>query len=93
MVREYLQKLQDLQLRAFDKGINMEISTRRQDAYGGPWIVARMNLEGCDFCKEPEEMHPDVYINYWEFQTPDENRAHFDEKLKVYEEFIKKHGK
>ena len=93
MIREYLQKLQDLQLRAFDKGINMEISTRQDDSNGGPWIVARMNLEGCDFCNETKDMHPDAYINYYDFDSPDGNRARFDERLKVYEEFIKKHGK
>lgn len=92
MVREYLMKLQDLQLRAFDKGINMEIGTRRNNT-GEQWIVSRMNLEDCDFCNEPDEMHPDVYINYWDFYSPKQNRARFDEMLKVYEEFIKKHGK
>lgn len=93
MIREYLKKLQDLQLKAFDKGINMKITTRQGDAEGDPWIVARMNLEGCDFCNEPDEMHPDVYINYYDFNSPAGNRARFDKMLKVYEEFIEKHGK
>lgn len=90
MIREYLKKLQDLQLRALDKGINMEINTRHTEK---TWLVSRMNLEGCDFPNEPDVMHPNLYFSVYEFETADENRARLDEQLKIYEQFIEKYGK
>ena len=90
MIREYLKKLQDLQLRALDKGMNMEINTRHTES---AWLVARMNLEDCDFVNEPDVMHPNLFFSVYEFETADETRARFDDQLKIYEQFIEKYGK
>lgn len=48
-MRKLLFELQKIQRNAFDKGFNVEISTRDTDKEE-PWIVGYVNKEGTNFC-------------------------------------------
>lgn len=81
MYRDYLVRLQALQLFAFDNGVNMQIQNRGGD--NGPWIFIVLNNEGVsnykDFC-----IH-----TFWEFYSDEENIRDFENEMTKIEETIK----
>ena len=91
LIREYLDKLQKLQMKAFDKRINMEITTRREENGNRPWLVAGMNMEGIDFITAPNEEQPYLILCVWDFLSEEGMREAFDKKLAIFENFIETH--
>ncbi len=80
-MRENLVRLQELQLKAFDSGLNMELSTRSVD--GDPWIIGHIKEEGTSFFAKDEFFRFECY-SFWEDET---NAA----KIEAAERFIKEH--
>ena len=79
-MRENLVRLQALQLKAYDSGLNMEIGTR--DTMGDPWITGHIVKEGESF------INGDFFrIECYSFWKDETNAA----KIEAAERFIKKH--
>ena len=89
MIREYLLKLQALQLKAFDKGINMHLGTRQSD---GPWLVVHMYMEDVDLTNTPDKEQPFLILSVWDFVSESEMRKKLDEDVALLENFIETHG-
>lgn len=88
MILEYLKKLQALQIKAFEKGLNMEIRTR-ETITDDPWLTGHINIEGCGFVNDEEgTTYRYFYLNSYDFQTEEENRIRLDAELKKIEDFI-----
>lgn len=89
--RSQLYRLQELQRKAFDAGLNMEINTRMTDT-DTPWIVGRINEEGADLVNDKEGT---VYLYFYiydnrDFWTKEKNIAEWEAEFNKIEEFIER---
>lgn len=89
MIREYLLRLQALQLATLGSNVSMEIQIR-QKANGDVWLVAGVNPE---VQKDEDWIYHSEHFAYYDFQTPDENFKRLENKYNTIEEFINKYKK
>lgn len=88
-INDYLLRLQELQLRAFENGINCEIGTRDTDGKS-PWIDFRFYEEGTKFTTE-KDRHIFEHIALYDFQSDSENEERVAPIIAKAEKFIEEH--
>lgn len=80
MIKDFLERLQELQMDAFVRGLNMRISTRDVDNKKRRWIAVEVQKEG-DF---------DDYVSLC--LTEMDEREKMQENIKKIEDYIKTNG-
>lgn len=89
MIREYLLRLQALQLAILGSNVAMEIQIR-QSANGDSWLVVGVHPE---VQKDEDWIYHSKHFTYYDFQTPDANRERLEKEYNTIEEFINKYKK
>lgn len=89
MIREYLLRLQALQLATLGSNVSMEIQIR-QFANGNSWLVVGVHPE---VQKDEDWRYHSEHFTYHDFQTPDENFKRLEYKYNTIEEFINTYKK
>lgn len=83
--RTQLYRLQALQREAFDRGLNMEISTRATNS-DKPWLVGFITVEGM------HDDYPYLHFSFYEsmnFWTEEESKSAWDEEFDKITAFIR----
>ena len=92
MIREYLLRLQALQLNLFSNGnVNLDVQIRKHLPSGEPWLSVTVSVERPT--AEEEFVNHHELFDYYDFQTPDENFKRLENKYNTIEEFINTHKK
>ncbi len=92
MIREYLIRLQALQLATLGTNVNVNIHTRYSDVENRPWLSVFASTE--EMTENNEFVgYCSCTFSYYNFQTPDANRERLEKEYNTIEEFINKYKK
>lgn len=92
MIREFLTRLQELQLATLETNVNMNIHTRYSNAKNRPWLAVFASTE--EMTEDNEFVgYCSCTFSYYDFQTPDANRERLEKEYNTIEEFINKYKK
>lgn len=89
MIREYLLRLQALQLATLGSNVSMEIQIR-QHANGDVWLVVGVYPE---VQKDEDWIYHSEHFAHYDFETPDENFKRLENNYNTIEEFINRFKK
>ena len=90
MNKANLVRLQALQLKAYERGMNMDIQTRETDT-GAPWIVGSIKPEKADYDMESGHYLPFHFYGIYEGWSEERNREEYENEFKKIEAFIEEH--
>ncbi len=92
MIREYLLRLQALQLDTLGTNVNVNIHPRYSDVENRPWLSVFVSTE--EMTENNEFVgYYSCSFNYYDFQTPEENFERLEKEYNTIEEFINKYKK
>lgn len=92
MIREFLTRLQELQLATLETNVNMNIHTRYSNAKNRPWLAVFASTE--EMTEDNEFVgYCSCTFSYYDFQTPEENFERLEKEYNTIEEFINKYKK
>lgn len=92
MIREFLTRLQELQQDSLGTNINIHIHTRYPNKDKSPWFFVTVMTE--EMTEDNKFVgYYSCPFNYYNFQTPDENRERLEKEYNTIEEVINKYKK
>lgn len=94
MIREYLQKLQDLQLALLGTNIALHIQNRMPYVSDSPWLAVNVYPDEQQKCTDGKKfICHNTTLSYYDFQTDEENRNRLEKEYNAIIEFINTHIK
>lgn len=93
MVKEYLKKLQALQLELLGTNIALLIQNRMPFASDSPWLAVSVYPDGQQKSTDGKFICHNTTLSYYDFQTEEENRNRLEKEYNEIIEFINTHKK